>query len=199
MPMIPERAPIGDVVQGAVLQLTSQTTEDGDTILYALLPSTADVALPSDVVELSRGTWTIRYAVRLLEKPGLSIVPGLLALDYGDMLTGEDAWEFLLKKSNLYPRADVVGYRNDGVDDMLPVKRLDLALPIEVLAYADAQVTVPIASLSAVILPQTLSETERASLPPRLIQYLPAFADVESWQQHLNVNDDADSGTASDT
>jgi hypothetical protein len=193
MPVIPERAPISDVVQGVILRRQRSHSEgDGGADLavmaHALLLSDPDTAipLPADVVDVMRGTWIIRYGVRLLEKPRLSIIPGLLALDYGDMLTGEDAWDFLLKKSNLYPRADVVGYRNDGVDDMLPVKRLDLALPLEVLVYPNAQATTPVASLSALILPSGMAETERAAVPARLTEYLPTFGDVEGWQPYLS-------------
>lgn len=177
MPMIPERAPIGDVVQGMVIQHQAE---------HAFFAA-EEAVLPTDLTILARGTLVIRYAVRLLEKPKLSLVPGLLALDYGEILTGEAAWDFLLKKSNLYPRADVVGYRSDGVDEMLPVKRLDLALPIEVLAYSDPQATKPVASLSALILPAAVLETERAALPLRLTQHLPVYDGIAAWQQHLSA------------
>jgi len=52
------------------------------------------------------GTFTIRYGLRFLGKPHLSIVPGLVALDYGDMLVGAEAWEFITRRSNLHPRAE---------------------------------------------------------------------------------------------
>ena len=65
----------------------------------------------------------VRYGVRFLGKPHLSVVPGLVAIDYGEMLIGEEAWIFLTKRSNLYPRAEVFGYRNDGHDDMITVKK----------------------------------------------------------------------------
>jgi hypothetical protein len=187
MSVIPERTPIEDFVQGAVLQMALPDRETASALIID--NDSSNIRLPSDIMVLRRGTWIIRYGIRLLEKPRLSIVPGLLALDYGEMLTGEDAWEFLIKKSNLYPRADVVGYRNDGVDDMLPVKRLDLALPIDVLAFDTAETTIPTASITVLILPKSLWETERAAVPSRLTQYLTIYEHVEGWQQQIRDND----------
>lgn len=160
--MIPARAPIGDLFHGALIRI------DQDTLLI-------DPA-PASFTPLYQGTITLRYGVRFLGKPHLAIVPGLLALDYGDFLTGEDAWTFILKKSNLYPRADVVGYLQDGTDEMLPVKKLDLALPIMVLAYPDDQATRPIAQ------PQALIAADTSAIAPRLLDYLPHFPTIADWQ-----------------
>ena len=168
MPTIPERQPIGDTLDGMLLRLDA-------THILALAP------LPdADVV--ASGTLTLRYAIRYLGKPHLSIVPGLLALDYGDILTGEEAWSFLLRRSNLHPRADVVGYRNDGQDDMIPVKWLDLAQPIDVLAYADASTTTPIARVDALIAPHD------AVIAPRIREYLPCFPTPEDWQANRSYD-----------
>ncbi|HEX2619120.1 MAG TPA: hypothetical protein VHL11_03205, partial [Phototrophicaceae bacterium] len=73
MPVIPERDPIGDPFSGVVLETHGKT-------LLALHPL-------SDTTLLHRGDFVIRYGVRYLGKPHLSLVPGLLALDYGEMLT----------------------------------------------------------------------------------------------------------------
>lgn len=153
--MIPAREPIGDLISGVLLQ-------DGDR--QALAPQTgAEV-------------FVLRYAVQYLGKPHLAIVPGLIALDYGEMLIGEAAWEFLLKRSNLHPRADVVGYRNDGKDEMVTVKVLDLAQPISVLVYADADATQPVAQLSAII------AHDDAGIPARALEYLPRYNTLTDWQ-----------------
>ncbi len=160
--MIPERQPIGDSFAGVVLQ-------SADIHLLATEPL-------EDLKIVASGEFTVRYAVPYLGKPHLSIVPGLVALDYGEMLTGEDAWEFLLQRSNLHPRADVVGYRNDGTDDMIVVKLLDLAEPIQVLAYDSATATMPIAPLAALI----AADTSR--IPSRLTSHLPRFASLADWQ-----------------
>lgn len=164
MPAIPERDPIGDLFTGFVVQ-----SHDAQALATSLTP---------DITPLARGELVVRYGVQYLGKPHLAIVPGLIALDYGDMLTGAAAWEFLLNRSNLHPRADVIGYRNDGADDMIPIKWLDLAQPIEVLVYADATATRPLAHPTALIAPAAVE------VAPRLREYLPVFETLADWQAH---------------
>jgi hypothetical protein len=164
MAAIPEREPIGDLFTGVVLEVNRKhllATEplEGVEVIYS-------------------GTMIIRYGIRLLGKPQISLVPGLLALDYGDMLTGDEMWAFILNKSNLYPRADVVGYRNDGTDDMQPIKRLDLALPVEPLVYVDSNATKPIAY------PIALIAFSEAKIAPRILEYLPRFDTLSAWQEN---------------
>src|SRR5690606_14676817 len=134
---IPERQPISDSFRGHVLKV------EGTPLLLREALQAGEL--------LATGDLTVRYAVGYLGKPHLAIVPGLIALDYGEMLTGEEAWEFLLKRSNLYPRADVVGYRNDGEDDMIAVKFLDIDQPVQALVYADPQAVRPIARPVALV------------------------------------------------
>ena len=161
---LPARQPLGDRFEGYVLR-----TPQGRLAL-------ADAALTGDIV--ARGSLIVRYAIPYLGKPHLMIVPGLVALDYGEMLTGDEAWEFLLRRSNLYPRADVVGYRNDGVDDMIAVKWLDLAQPIRVLVFADEQAAEPVAQPSALIAADT------RLIAPRLLEYLPHYVTLADWEPH---------------
>ncbi len=160
---IPAREPLGDAFAGVV----------------AALDSTQWLALhPLDGSQTSfEGTFIIRYGLRFLGKPHLSIVPGLVTLDYGDMLVGAVAWDFITRRSNLHPRAEVFGYRSDGRDEMMYVKNLDLALPVEVLVYPDAQAATPIARPVALIAPET------TNLPPRLLQYLPRYDTLAAWRQ----------------
>ncbi len=158
---IPERKPIGDPFDGLLLALEG-------THLLALEPL-------ADAVVVQSGGLMIRYGARFLGKP-FAIVPAILALDYGDMLTGEEAWHFLYHKSHMHPRADVVGYRDDGVDEMINVKYLDLTLTPQVLAYADAQATKPLATVSALIAPPS------ATVAPRLLGYLPRYDTLEAWR-----------------
>src|SRR4051812_3774871 len=105
MTEIPARQPYGEVFTGAIMTVGTQTVM-------------APAPFP-DVPVLHRGSFVLRYGVEYLGKPQYSIVPGLIALDYGEMLVGEEAWDFLFHRSNLYPRGDVLGYRNDGEDDMI--------------------------------------------------------------------------------
>jgi hypothetical protein len=163
--LIPERNPVGDPFSGYVYQAANQQ-------VLTLTPLT-------DAEPLASGDFVVRYGLRYLGKPHLSVVPGLVALDYGDFLTGEEAWEFLLKGSNLYPRSEVIGYRNDGQDEMIVIKALDLSLAPEVLIYADAKATAPIAKPVGLIAPAG-SES-----PPRLLKFLPRFDSFAEWQSTL--------------
>jgi hypothetical protein len=162
---IPERAPIGDVFTGVILTL------DAASALATEPQAGAEV--------LASGTFVARYGLRYLGKLHLSVVPGLVALDYGDFLTGEEAWDFLLKQSNLYPRSEVFGYRNDGADEMIVIKLLDISVPPEVLIYADTGAAQPLAKPTALIAP------EGAVIPPRLTEYLPRYDSVDEWKAVL--------------
>ncbi|NDJ59906.1 MAG: hypothetical protein GYB67_02205 [Chloroflexi bacterium] len=162
---IPERAPIGDAFDGVVLQV-----ESAQALALTAQPG-ADIALSGSLI--------VRYGVRYLGKPHISIVPGLVALDYGDLLTGEAAWEFVLKRSHLHPRAEIFGYRNDGTDDMAYIKTLDMALPVEVLVYTDATATAPSARPTALIAPA------EAEIPARLLETLPRYDSVAAWQTEI--------------
>lgn len=159
---IPDRKPIGDVVSGIISQFDNRYILSIHAILSAEF--------------IAEGDFIMRYGITYLGKPHYSIVPDLVVVDYGEMLVGEDAWEFLTKQSNLYPRADVLGYRNDGSDEMLVVKQLDLAIPFNVLAYVSESKHIPVAKLTALIAP------ERNIYPERLLKYLPCYDTVAEWQ-----------------
>ena len=160
-PAIPPRQPVSDVIEGVVTRL------DGDCLLSSAMLTRGQLVAAGELV--------IRCAVPYLGKP-YSIVPDLVVLDYGDMLTGEPAWEFLLQQSHLHPRADVLGHRDDGSDQMLTVKQLDFAIPFDVFAYHQPSDRKPFARLNALI------ASERAAFPPRLLEYLPAFDSLADWQ-----------------
>jgi hypothetical protein len=159
----PERIPVGDPFAGFVIRA------DGAQFL-------ATEEQP-DSETFHAGTLIIRYGIRYLGKPHLSIVPGLVALDYGDILNGEPAWDFLIRRSNLYPRAEVFGFRSDGRDDLVVVKNLDLALPPEVLAFAGESDTVPTAR------PVGLIGVDVSAVLPRIRKYLPHYESLKFWQE----------------
>ncbi len=131
---------------------------------------------PSDAHIIVGGDLIIRFGVLYLGKPFV-MVPGLIAIDYGIFLNGSDAWAFLLHRSNLYPRAEVFGYRSDGHDDMITVKMLDLAQPIRVLCYADTDATSAITPVDAVIAAPT------HAISAQLSEYLPRYETWDDWQQ----------------
>ena len=139
-PRIPERQTIGDTFRGLVIEaenhflLTDAPIDNHETI--------------------HEGTFIVRYGVVFLGKPHLSIVPALMALDYGEFKTGEDAWDFLLNKSNLYPRADVIGHNNQGEDSQVFVRQLDLMYPFDILVYRDDKSTNPLCKVDAIISPK---------------------------------------------
>lgn len=163
---IPERQPIADLFTGVILQQgTAQALAFGSQF---------------NIEPAFSGTFVVRYGIRFLGKPHQSIIPGLVVLDYGDMLTGEEAWDFLLKRSNLHPRAEVVGYQNDGSDDMVFLRALDFAITPEVLIFADEQANKPIAHPTALI-----AEIDN-DLPTRLLEYLPRYPTVADWQAEIS-------------
>lgn len=159
---IPERVPIEDRLTGVIFQA-------GPADGLALVPQ-------PDTLTLTQGPLVVRYGVRFLGKRHQSIVPGLVVLDYGDLLTGEEAWDFLQKRSNLHPRAEVAGYRDDGRDDMVFVRQLDLAIAPQVLVYPDPASNQPIAR------PRVLIAPLDAALPPRVLDYLPRYDNLAQWQ-----------------
>ena len=165
-PRIPERQPIGDSFTGAIVKADSH---------YLLADSGLD-----NTETTHTGTFIVRYGVVFLGKPHLSIVPALMALDYGEFLTGESAWDFLLNKSNLYPRADILGFRNDGQDDQVYVKQLDLLYPFDILVYANESTTKPLCKVDAII--STKPET---TLSERLRNHVNIFPTILDWQKAL--------------
>lgn len=165
-PRIPERQTIGDSFTGLVIKAEE----------HFLL---ADAPI-NDYETTHQGTFTVRYAVVLLGKPHLSIVPALMALDYGEFKTGEDAWDFLLNKSNLYPRADVIGHNNNGKDSQLFVRELDLMYPFDILVYADNNSTMPLCKIDAVI------SANPTNIPERLANYANVFPAIKDWKKALS-------------
>lgn len=167
---IPPRQPLNDPFAGALVSI-----ED------APLLAAEGVTLPKEALIIARGRLYIRYGVRYLGKPHLSIVPDLVVVDYGDMLNGEEAWQFILKRSNLYPRAEVFGYRSDGRDEMIPIKLLDLALPCHVFVYESVTATAPIGKAAALIIPRDTAINER------LATAIPRFDTFAAWRSQAQV------------
>ena len=119
------------------MDLPRQTVEDP---FHGHVLRLADVTLlstPGDsaVETLASGPLLLRYGLVCLETPQLCLVPELVVMEYGELLSGEAAWDFLLHHSNLHPRAEVLGLRDDGVEDQLRVSRLDLAQTPRVLVW----------------------------------------------------------------
>lgn len=161
MPQIPPRNPVADRFSGVVLQYAT-----------AVLLATS----PIDRTEtIASGDFVVRYAIRYMEKPHLAIVPGLLAVDYGDFFNGDEMWDFIHNKINTYPRAEVFGYRNDGEDDMTVLKKLDMEQPKQVLVYTTDNDVKPIAAINAII---AATDTPFAT---RMLEHLPRYDTLDDW------------------
>lgn len=158
---IPQREPVNELVTGTVSRF------DRSFFLSTRLLPQADLIVQGEIV--------LRYGIPYLYKPQWSIVPDLVVLDYGDTMTGELAWDFLMTSSHLYPRSDVLGYRNDGADEMVPLKQLDFDSPYDVFVYRALLDREPVARLSALV------ESEGDAFPERLLRHLPRFPDLDDW------------------
>lgn len=156
------RQPIAEQVAGVVTRI-------GDGALLSSRKLSAGE-------EVAQGDLILRYGITYLGKPQLSIVPDLVVADYGELLQGEAAWEFLMERGHLYPRADVCGRRSDGQDDMVAVKQLDLDYPCDVFVYSDIMESKPLARVSALI------AADRAKFPGRLVRHVAVYASLDQWR-----------------
>ena len=162
------------------MDLPRQTVEDpfhGHVLRLAgvtLLSTLGDSAVET----LASGPLLLRYGLVCLETPQHCLVPELVVMEYGELLSGEAAWDFLLHHSNLHPRAEVLGLRDDGEEDQLRVSRLDLAQTPRVLVWPaeSAGDATPMARPRAVI------AEEPDSLPGRLRQFLPLYPSLADWR-----------------
>ena len=157
-------------------QAVSDQFEGSVTCLEGVALLTPQASAPGEL--LASGSLLLRYGLVCLEMPQECIVPELVVLEYGEQLSGEEAWDFLLHHSNLHPRAEAHGYRDDGVEDQLRVSRLDLAQAPRVLVWRqdDAEDSRPCAR------PKALISNDPDALPPRLRQYLPCHSSFIDWR-----------------
>jgi len=161
-PTMPERQPMTERVVGALTRL------DGHVLL-------SPTPLPAGEL-LAQGPLILRYGIAYLGKAQLCLVPDLIVADYGALLTGDEAWEFLMRRGHLFPRADVFGWRSDDDEDMARLKQLDLDHPYAVFAYRREEDARPFAEVSALI------AAGPEAFPPRLQKQLPAYANLRDWQ-----------------
>ncbi len=157
-----QRLPISDSVRGLLTRL------GGNWLL-------ADHALVGGKL-VAAGELIVRYGIRILSKPQLTIVPDLVVADRGEMLIGEAAWHFIIKRGHLFPRADVCGRFEDGADETVFLKQLDLALPFAVYAYSEAADIKPLARLDALI------AHDASAFPERLLDHLPQYSLLADWR-----------------
>lgn len=159
---LPPRQPVQDLVEGTVSRAHEQLF-----LAPEPLPEAETVAV---------GVVAVRYGIVYLGRSYHAIMPELVALDTGGGFAGEDAWNFLFHESNLFPRADVIGFREDGVEDMVTVKSLDLMYPLRAFAFFPAEDPRNLGQLAALI------GTFNAALPNRLTQALDHYPDLAAWR-----------------
>ncbi|MCY4466419.1 MAG: hypothetical protein OXE46_12870 [Chloroflexi bacterium] len=157
-----QRLPISDSVRGLLMRL------DDCWLL-------ADHALVGGRVA-AQGELILRYGISILGKPQFTIVPDLVVADRGEMLIGEAAWQFIIERGHLFPRADVCGRFEDGADEMLFLKQLDLALPFAVYVYADAADVKPLARIDGLV------ARDASAFPERLLAHLPNYSRLADWR-----------------
>lgn len=139
MPEIPAPELVGDTLTGSLIR-----TDDG---LVLALGSPPPGVSPERIAR-AYGPLTVRYAIAYLQREA-AIVPGLFASDLGEILVGREAWNFTLSQANLHARADILGLRDDGQEDQVVLKNLDLGRPITVLVYATPEDRLPLDRLDA--------------------------------------------------
>ncbi|GAB1422548.1 hypothetical protein MASR2M15_27820 [Anaerolineales bacterium] len=162
MTQIPPRKAIEEYVDAKLYQIEDQVLLS--SILY------------DEYKPIYAGSIILRFGIPLRGKAHLSIIPEIVALEYGAFFTGFDAWEFIYNSSNLHPRADVVGHLNDGSDDMIPLKHLELEGPVHVLAYAKDKEWRPISQIDAYIVHQP------DEFPPLVMHYAKGYTSLEAWK-----------------
>ena len=163
-PAVPQREPINEIIRGTVSRL-----DDSFVLSPGPLPQAETIAA---------GELIVRYGIPYMGKAHLSIVPDLVVADHGEMLSGETAWAFLMQSSHLFPRSDVLGFRNDGDDEMLALKHLDFDSPYNVFAYRQPSDHHPFVKLTALV------TIDRAQFPERLYRHLRCFDSLDDWRRH---------------
>ena len=158
MPKIPDPELIGDTLSASLLQDAA-----GLVLALGALPPGLD---PARVIRPA-GPLTVRYAIAYLQREA-AIVPGLFVSDMGDMRVGREAWDQAIEQTNLHPRADILGLRDDGQDDQVVLKNLDFGRPISVLVYATPEDRLPLGRLAAY-----WAASESVEVPDLLAEYLP--------------------------
>ena len=157
MPKIPEPEYIYEIIEGSVYELP-------DAITLVVGKPTADLASYAPRIA---GTVVLRYGISLQTPASHTIIPGLFVSERGVALVGREAWDFMLAHFQLYPRADVVGFRvSNGAPLQVFLRELDFGTPIRIFAYESVDISLPPAEITQVRIGQS------AQLPELLTKYI---------------------------
>lgn len=134
----------------------------GDHLGLTLPP----LAPPPDATRIQHGDLVLRYGIEMLTAP-YQLIPGYFENENGAIKTGRAAWEFIWSKFQLYPRAEVIGFRSDGAPAQVLMRDLDFGEPPKVLAFPDETAWRALGVITH------LSAPPDATLPDLLAQYAP--------------------------
>jgi hypothetical protein len=160
MPQIPDPVYVTEKVAGHVIDL-------GTKKLLVI------GAIPSDLANypaLISGEIVIRYGIGTFVPMGDAVIPGLFAAEYGGMLVGREAWDYIQKNFQMHPRADVVGILLNGQKTQKFLRELDFGIPVRVFVYRNESETIPLTELSNLYVG---AQSETVELPELLRMYLP--------------------------
>lgn len=162
---IPSPEYISESVEGAVYDLPAAT---------ALLLGTPPALLAAYTPRL-QGMLTLRYGIPCLTPATDAIVPGLMVGEKGGTLTGREAWDYMLRRFQMHPRADIIGVRSNGQTAQVWLRELDFGAAIKVFVYASPQTMTPTVAVTALVIGMDANP-----LPELLAQYLPITDNIRS-------------------
>ena len=119
---------------------------------HLLVLGEGDVTLAGKV--LASGSMVLRYAIPMHGPRHLSVIPAIFVSEQGGVLYGHQAWRFMMKNYQLYPRAEIVGLQSDGDEVQVYLKELDFGDARRVLVYESVTRTLPLAQLDHILTPK---------------------------------------------
>ncbi|HEC21511.1 MAG TPA: hypothetical protein ENI95_01185 [Chloroflexi bacterium] len=133
-----------DMLQGVVLRFDALR---GAVLLIG--PVSVGGDLTGEV--LRRGDVVIGYGLAFLYEED-ALLPRLVIDDFQREYRGREALDFMLRRGDAFPRADVFGRRvSTGTEEWLFLKQLDLAGPLRAFVYGSLEASRPLARLRAAI------------------------------------------------
>mgnify|MGYP005852662211 CR=1 FL=1 len=134
--------PPHDIFQGAV-------THVGDPPIAVLVIGAPGTGMPGQ--RLYIGRMVVLYGLAFLYEPDF-LLPQWAYDDFRREYHADAALDFMMRKGEAFPRADVVGQRvSTGTRTDLFLKQLDLGRGVLAFAYASLDAPKPLARLSAAL------------------------------------------------
>lgn len=160
---IPEPEYITETVEGAVFDLPG-----GAVLVVGAVPE----ALASRPAR-ARGTLILRYGIPMNSPVAEPVIPGLMVGERGGALVGREAWEFMMNRFQMFPRADVVGFRPGGAEAQVFLRELDFGAQVRVYVFESTEARKALAEVTALFRGEGVPE-----LPEMLTRHLPTLPDA---------------------